>query len=67
VEHPSTRLDRGGYYRLLDISSPFPPSLIQIRPEKLAYLKVKAKEYFLDPRNSERLDQVWVYIIPKYK
>jgi len=24
----------------------------------LAYLKIKAKEYFLDPRNRERLDQV---------
>ena len=51
------------------IPSLFLPSLPpspQIRPEKLAYLKVKAKEYFLDPRNSERLDQVWVYIIHKY-
>jgi hypothetical protein len=30
----------------------------QIRPEKLAYLKATAKEYFQDPRNKERLDQV---------
>ncbi|TFJ83116.1 hypothetical protein NSK_005585 [Nannochloropsis salina CCMP1776] len=32
-------------------------SIDEIRPEKLAYLKATAKEYFQDPRNKERLDQ----------
>ncbi|KAM3571763.1 hypothetical protein VYU27_006205 [Nannochloropsis oceanica] len=39
-------------------------SIDEIRPEKLAYLKVKAKEYFLDPRNSERLDQLVKLLSP---
>ncbi|EKU21866.1 calcium-independent phospholipase a2-gamma [Nannochloropsis gaditana CCMP526] len=38
---------------------------VGIRPEKLAYLKATAKEYFQDPRNKERLDQLIKLLQPK--